>query len=417
MDPEIKKAIEKLREEIGRNVDALQRLDAIEKAATERDADSKGLRAEIEALKTALAERGAQIQQLQQNARVMALQTDPIRDASEGTAMMGMMFREIMADFFRTEIPDRFRGEREAVRAYREKRATLSAGAVTGSYLVPTILETQILDTLEEESELIGLVDFVPGLPGNVDLPTLTGVATLQPKRATVDTAMTASDPTFGQLSIRPDEAYVFFPVDNRLMQMSAVPLGNVCMDIVRTSVARGIANWLLNADGTSSYNSLTGILRETAADYVLSLRSGHTTFLSMDNQDLNAALAKVLKRGRARGSWVMSLYTYGAVEDLNRTGKVPVVTYGQDGAARIKQRPLVIDELMPDEGDENPSTAFAGFGDLKTYLVGLVGGIQMGMSTEYLWGKNQTAFRGVLNLDIKRKPIKTFVTIKTAAA
>ena len=90
---------------------------------------------------------------------------------------------------------------------------------------------------------------------------------------------------------------------------------------------------------------------------------------------------------------------------------------FAQDGTPRILQNPVVIDEGMPDLAESDAGKAVMGFGDLATWMVGLIGGIQIAVSTEYLFGKNQTAFRGVLNMDIKRKPVATFMTIKTASA
>ena len=72
----------------------------------------------------------------------------------------------------------------------------------------------------------------------------------------------------------------------------------------------------------------------------------------------------------------------------------------------------LAID-LAADEANK----AFLGYGDLATFLVGLVGGIQIGVSTEYLFGENQTAFRAIVNMDMKRKPSATYTILKTAAA
>ena len=91
------------------------------------------------------------------------------------------------------------------------------------------------------------------------------------------------------------------------------------------------------------------------------------------------------------------------------------VITYAQDGTARALQNPIVIDEGMPDAADSGAAKGFLGFGDLATYLVGMVGGIQIASSTDYLFGKNQTAFRGVVNMDIQRKPAATLIHLKTA--
>lgn len=415
MDPEIRKALDELRGLVGKNVDVAAKIEAIEAAARERTATLAELRKQIDDLVKHVEERKAEIERLQREARQRLELADPVRDAIHAARIFGMMVREGLMRHQNVECPRAFVGEAEELRRYREQRATLEAGAVTGSYLVPTITEAQLIDTLEEVSDLLYRADFIPGLPGNVLIPTLTGRPRLKPARASVSTAMTASDPTFGQLSLSPQEAYVYFGIDNRLLQMSAISLGTLAMNLLRDSMIDGISKWLIEADGTANYNSVTGILSE--GTYVVNMASGHNSFGKLDNEDLNAALKGLLKRGRARASWVMSLYVQGILEDVSREGKVKIITEDQiAGGYRCKMRPIIIDESMPDEADDGAGKAILGVGDLATYVVGLVGGIQLAMSGEYLFGVNQTAFRGVVNMDIKRKPVATFLTVKTAA-
>lgn len=418
MDPELKRELDALRAELGKNVEALARVDAIEKAGLQREADTKLLRKELDEVKAAHIEREKAIQELQRAGRQQAVVRDRITLKREATEMLGMLARQLMSNHLRQEIPAQFAPETALVREHLQ-RATLAAGAMTGSYTVPTITESQLIDAIEEVSGLLALVDFVPGLPAasSILIPTLTTRPTLLPTRATVDTAMTQSDPAFGQMSLAPAEAYIYFPVDNRLIQMSALSLGTLLSSLLRDSIIEGICTWLLKGDGSASYNSITGILNEATAAYIYTLPAGKKAFADLAKSDLTGAKSKCLKRGRARGVWLASLDVQGLVEDMDRQGKVPVVTFAQDGTPRILQNPVVIDEGMPDLAESDAGKAVMGFGDLATWMVGLIGGIQIAVSTEYLFGKNQTAFRGVLNMDIKRKPVATFMTIKTASA
>ena len=417
MDPELKRILDELRGELGKNVQALARVDQLETAAKAKDADLKLIRTELDTIKAAHVEQKKAFDEMQRQSRVQGIQRDGLTDSRAAVAMFGMLCRSAMANHLRQEVPSIFAPEKELIRAYLE-RATLQAGAVTGSYTVPTVTESELLDALEQISELLSLVDMRTGLPAasTIYMPTLTGRPTLQPARASVDTAMTQSDPAFGQLALSPNEGYIYFPVDNRLMQMSALSLGTLLTSLLRDSLIQGMTDWLINADGTATYNSITGILKEATAAYIYSLPAGKTAFSDLTKADMQKIKAKCLKRGRAKGVWLASLEVQGIMEDMDRLGKVPVITYDQAGNARALQNPIEIDEGMPDLADSAANTAILGFGDPATWLVGLVGGIQVAVSTEYLFGKNQTAFRGVLNLDIKRKPVATFITAKTAA-
>jgi HK97 family phage major capsid protein len=414
MDPELKKMLEELRASVGKSVEVLPKIDAIEKRVIAGEASATEAKKALDELRSAMEAQKKEIDEIRKQARVQAIERDGVHERNQGLRMLGMQVRALLAQHLRVDVPAEFRGEAELL---TQHRATLQAGSGGGSYLVPTITETEILDTVEELSDLLSRADFKPGLPGKMLLPTLTARPILRPKRSTVDTAATASDPAIGQISFDPDEMYIFFPVDNRVLQMSPVQLGSFCLDLVRDGAIEGLCKWLVEADGTASFNSLTGILNE--ATYLNTMPGGKKAFADLAKTDLTGLKAKTLKRGRGpRGVFLMAEDVFGVVEDMDRTGKVPVITYGQDGAPRILQNRVVIDESMPDLSTaEQAGKGFLGFGDLATYLVGLVGGIEIGTSDQVFFNKMQTCFRGVLNGSIVRKTVSTFRTLKTAAA
>jgi HK97 family phage major capsid protein len=422
MDPELKKALEELREKLGKNVEALTRVDAIETAATQAGADIKLLRTQLETIEKANADREKTIVELQRAGRLQAIQRDGGQDRRYAVEMLGMLTRQLLCRQLKREIPARFAPETELVRAWENEhiaRATLAADAVTGSYLVPTITEAQLIDTLEEMSELLGKVEFIPGLPaaGTIYMPTLTGRPTLQPARATTDTKMSQTDPTFGLLELTPKEAYIYFPVDNHLIEMSVFALGQWINGLMREWMIGGICDWLLNADGTAAYNSMTGILEESTAAYLYSLPAGKMAFADLAKSDLTAIKKQSLKRGRARGVWLMALDVEGIVEDMEREGKAPVITYDPAGNSRILKNPVINDEGMPDLAQSKKDTPFIAYGDLATMIVGLQGGFKIASDQSERFGYNQTSFRAIVNMVLKRKPVKTLILAKTAAA
>lgn len=412
-DAELRSAMERLDDVLGKDVGARALAEDLAKKFTAGEAALTEVRGKLAEIEKASVERANEIKELRQQARQQALGREG-NDKQRGLRILGATIRESLCRHFGTEIPGSFKAGEETL--LREYRATLEAGAAGGSYLVPTITEAMIIDAIEEVSDLVNRVDFQPGLPGQMDIPTLTGRPSLLPKRTTVDTDMTQSDPSIGVLPFVPNEMYVFFPVDNRLIQMSAVQLGSLATQLIRDAAIDGLASWLVNADGTTNYNSCTGI-KAQPAPYRLSMDAGKKEIQNLDKSFLTAMKSAVLKRGRARGSWLLSNDVLGLIEDLDRTGKVPVLTYAQDGSPRVLQNPVVMDESMPDIAESAVDTPFIGFGDLATFWVGLVGGIQIGVSQEVLFKRNQTAFRAVLNGQILRKPVKTFVTGRTAAA
>ncbi|MDD5705427.1 MAG: phage major capsid protein [Kiritimatiellae bacterium] len=418
MDTEIKKALDALRAELGKNVDAIAKIDAIEKAAGLRDADMKTIRAEIDTIKPIVTERETQIRELQQQVKVRTAELTPATRRQEHIAMLGMITRQLLARANGMEVPAAFRGEADQLKAYlarSQERAALEVGASPGSLLIPTTLDSMIYDAMEEISEIVGMLDMQTGLPaGNTTLSFFTSRPALKPKRANASTEMSESSFGISQVTVSPQEAYIFFGLDNNLFSMSPVALGMYAMQLLREGVLEGLAGWAINADGTASYNSDTGILNE--ATYVTAMASGSTTPAKLAVGDLRNLMKATLKRGRRNGIWLGGLGTLGLIQDLDRTGKIPCASIGPDGTERVFMRPWVSDEDMPEPGDIGADAALLGFGDLSTYLMAIAAGIQFATSADYKFGYNQTCFRATLNLDLVRKPVSTFRLLKTAA-
>lgn len=414
MNEEMKRMFDELRAELGKNVAAVAKIDGIAQRLEAGELAVKAAKDEIKVVRELAEEQKRQIEDIRKQTRVEGMARDGVADRRSGLILLGAQLRQRLAAHLGARLDSRFAGEAKLIEEFQAR--ALNPNATTGSYLVPTITEMEIMDTVEEVSDLISRTDFQPGLPGKMALPTLLTRPTLQHVRATNDTAQTASAPTFGTLPFSPEEGYVFFPVDNRLLEMAAANLGQYCLNLTRDAIIQGLATDLLSGDGTTDFNSFTGILKEATAGYIYSL-TGATAFSGLTKAHLSAIKAKADKRGRARGVWLMSEYIKGIVEDLDRTGKVPVITYrASDGMPLLLGNPIVVDEGMPDLADSAVSTACIGFGDLATYLVGLVGGIQLAVSSEVYFNKNQTCFRGTINYALVRKPRPSFITGKTAA-
>lgn len=426
MDPEVKKALEELKANLGKHVDVIARVDTLTAALEtmrKDQVDVVAIRKEIDLLKTTVEERDKAIRELKLEGRNEMLRNDPVQDKNKSREMMGMIARSLFFRSRNVEMPSTFKGEVELVRKYNEDcvaRATLTPMSTTGSYLVPTVTDLSIQSAIEEVSELLGAVDLLTGLPaaGTFNFTFLASRPTIKPARASSDTAMTASDPTFSQMELAPKEVYVTFPVDNKFFDMTPIALGGYFENLTREAMVDQLAFWLLRADGTATYNSITGLLNETTAEYVYTLPAGKKAFADVTATDFRKAKSQCLKRGRGpRGKWIMDLDILGLAEDLDRTGKVPLVTEMPDGTSKIKGMPVVIEEYMPGDDESNNNTGFALVGDPATAVIGMVGGMRIASDSSVKFDKNQTQFRGTMIMDIDRKPVKSMVLMKTANA
>ena len=410
--------IGQIRDEFGKNhTDLHAKLDEIEKRREEQKKDLGSIRDEIEAVKAKAQERENTIREIERR-NALRLESDPLRKREDALSMLGMITRQAMVRGNSSlDMPTRFGNEREQIDSYMSKlheRATLDETTTAGGYFIPTQLVLDIYDTLEEVSPLLGQVDFQSGVPTKGSGVTLTGRPTLQTARANSDTAMTESDPSFSQWNWDTSEAYIYFPVDNWMLQLSPIEIGRRMIAVARDAYIAGICDWLINADASASYNSETGIL----ADKENIVRMAGTTFASLTNADLRKLMRGVLLRARRMGSFLIGPYAIDLLEDIDRQGKVSVLRETGRGDYICKGKPLVEDEGMPDEDDSAADAAFMGFGDLKTWAVVLAGaGLQIGSDTSVRFNYNQTAFRAVGHLDIVRKPGNTWALLKTKAS
>jgi HK97 family phage major capsid protein len=417
MSDQILDKIAELKTELGKNVEAVAKVESLERDLATKTTSLKKAEETLARIESENKTRDEQIVALKRESRVVGVMRDGVQSARDGLAILGMQFRQALARHAKSEVPAEFKEEETLIRDFLA-RATLQAGGVTGSYLVPTVTNAELIDAIEELSDVLSRVDMVTGLPGASSMlwPVQTGRSTLQPARATVDTAASESAPTFGQLELTPKEAYVYFPVTNRLLQMSAIDLGRVCQQNLRDSVIAGLADWVINADGTAAYNSFTGILCEATGAYIYIMPAGKTSFNDLKKSYVTAAKQQLLKRGRARGVFLSSLSVLGVLEEEDRLGKAPTITYDNGGNARVLMMPSVLDENMPTTEDTGVSKGFAAIGDLATIMVALVGQMEFAVSEHVLFNKMQTAFRGVINAAIARKPVATLITMKTPA-
>lgn len=412
----VRELVESIREEIGRNNTDLQaKLDEMTQRREEDVKDLGKVREELAAIQAQAKEREATIREIERRNN-LRLDADPVHKREQALAILGAMTRRELARAMKIELPERFDKEREMVDTYmreRMERATLAEITTQGGYMMPTVLVLDIYDTLEEVSALLGQIDFMSGVPSKGSYVTMTGRPTLQTARASSDTAMTQSDPTFGQYTWDTDEAYIYFPVDNWILQLSPIQIGQKLIQVARDGFIGGMVDWLINADGTASYNSNTGILNDTVN--VISMAG--TTFESLTNADLRKLMRGVLVRARRAGAFLGGPYAIDVLEDIERTGKVPILREVGDGYV-VKGKRFVEDESMPDDGDSAAATGFMGFGDLKTWAVVLAGaGLQIASDSSYRFAYNQTAFRATGHVDIVRKPGNTWALLKTKAA
>jgi HK97 family phage major capsid protein len=414
---ELNKKLGELRELVGKNVEAAARIDAIAAAATARDAKLVTLEKAIEELRSGVEERQKAIEEMQKKMRQQNLSLDPVREKRRALEILGMQARALMCRAMGQEMPARFAPERQQIDDYNKARAVIEEGTGVGALFIPTMLEgNTLVDTLEASTNLLPLVDLMTGVPTKFDLITRTGRSTLQAKRTNSSTAATASDQAYSTMSIDSDEAYILFYVDNWWLELSPFQVGALVLRNLQDDFGRGLEDWIINADGTASYNSLTGLLSE--ATYVTSLPGGKTAFADVTASDFRAAKNANLARGKGPNArWLLHPDVLGYAEDQDRNGKVGIVTYAPDGTDRIWRTNVIQSEHMPGSSASGAGKAFAAVGDMASVIVAIAGnGMRLDQDKSVRFLQNQTAMRIMAHLCIKRKPVNTLRLLKSAA-
>lgn len=438
-DPELRAALEGLSEQCEGNLSVASRINDIASAATKRDADMAGLATRLDDLKKELDLRSNELKDLAQKQRVTPI-AQGAATKQDGLRLLGMIARGEMVRVFKargqepgSDVMALVQREANFVEQYAQQRgmfsgdsrATLQAGASPGSLLVPTVTEAVLYDALEQISQFVYECDFRTGLAANVKLNSRTGRPRLVAGPA-MDSEASRVAASFDQITFSPNKAGFLFPVDNMLLMMSAVNLGAEIYRFMMEAAVDGLSYWALWADGTATYNGITGIMRDRTASRVYTLPAGKKSAGDLTATDLQQGKAGLFQRAQNSGSWLMGSWVYSLIQNLDRLGKYPLISTSGAGQESILGNRRMIDTNMTVQAalDDMPwvpadgaDQAFMAFGDFKGLLVGLVGGIQMAADTSYLFGQDQTAFRLMMYLDIKPFPGRNYKAFRTAAA
>ena len=425
--PELRAALTEMASVIGDNVEGQKRFTEITTMLTTTDATVKVVRSEIQKVTDEFTAFRKQVEDEKKAQREQRIAETGIRTADKAFETLGIIVRQQLIQKGRHQEvagfdPKKFENERAIYDGYMQ-RATLQAGATPGSILIPTVTEAMLFDAIEEISEFVNETDFKTGLVSNLILPGRTGRPHLQPMPASVDTERTRQSMNFGSITFTPKEVGFLFPVDNKLLLMSAVDLGRVVYSTMMETAVNDLGYWAMWADGTAAYAGITGVMKSaTPQQYVLP--AGGVSMANIADTDLQSGKAQTFLRSQNSGKWVYGSYMDSVVTNLNRLGKVPLYTYDNGGQRKLLGNEVMIDPNMtvqkpladmPEVPADGPDQGFAMFGNMKGLFVGLAGNVQLAASSDYLFGQNQTAFRLVMYLDIQAYLGRHLAVFKTA--
>jgi HK97 family phage major capsid protein len=196
-------------------------------------------------------------------------------------------------------------------------------------------------------------------------------------------TAKTSSDVVLGQVTLSLKKIAVIVPMSDELLEDTAVDIVGFLTERIAEKMAEKEDLAFFKGDGSGTYGSFTGILKNTSTNSVTMTGTG---FSSLDCDDLidmeDATPAGVL----ANSKYFMHRTILNVVRKLKSgTTQEYIFSPATQGApAMVNGYPVVKVEAMPAIGDSAANTAFVLFGDMrKACWLGYKGGLKIAISSE----------------------------------
>lgn len=171
-------------------------------------------------------------------------------------------------------------------------------------------------------------------------------------------------------------------------------------------------------ADGTATYDSLSGLLKhfDAAASRVV-LAGGGTANDDATLANVRSMRAKVASAVLKRGAYYFHPSFESLFSGFNTAGDKPYIANGVNGATLDGFPIHWVDALPPLSSDAAVSTVFGGFGDPSFTYLGVRGGMRFDTSKEAGFTTDEILVRAIERFTIGHMATNHFAVIKTAAA
>jgi HK97 family phage major capsid protein len=229
----------------------------------------------------------------------------------------------------------------------------LTAGASTGSVLVPAAYQASVIQKLVEFSPVRSVASAITMSGSILEMPRLVDEVT--PGDVTETGLRPEDEPTFEKIDVRPFEQSVIVPVSRVLLEDSAIDLNSFLSGHLARKFGQKEARAFVVGNGTSEAE---GVL---TSDEVQELETAAAAIKGDDLIDLFHGVASFYA---ARGSFLMNRQTMAAVRKLkDSNGQYlwqPALAAGQP--ATILGRPVLEAPDMPGPAAGNACVVFGDF-------------------------------------------------------
>ena len=233
--------------------------------------------------------------------------------------------------------------------------------------------------------------------------------------------AFTEKSPTLGFASLESHKIGGIVITPREIDDQSIVRFGQFMAMYGAVEFARAEDTWAFLADGTATYESVTGICKtaETNAK-IVTLAAGKTAPSDAVLADFRAMRRLVSTACLARGGKYYLNATWEArLRAFNNNQNDPYVfTYRPDGTATLDGFPIVWTEVLTAyDTAATASSYLAVFGNLKFWWMGERGNPRIDTSADVLFAYDQLATRFIEEIDFDYNALNAASTLKTPAA
>lgn len=251
-----------------------------------------------------------------------------------------------------------------------EIRAHNEGSNTAGGYLVPTQMETAIIDLREQYGTFRGYVPQIPMASDRVTIPRRTGGLTgyfvdegVQP---------TESEKTWGQVMLTAKKMAILTRMSTELAEDAVINIADDLASEIAYAFAKKEDDCGWNGDGTSTYGGIIGVKQKFVAGLstykgAVDGAAGHDTFAEMDSTDIANVMAALPKYAEANAAWYVSQPGWSLVfQRLAQTSGTPMSEIvGTKPQRQYLGYPVIIDQTLPTTTGDLSDVPMLYFGNL----------------------------------------------------
>jgi HK97 family phage major capsid protein len=243
-----------------------------------------------------------------------------------------------------------------------------------GAHLLPTTVRNEIEGIADVVGVIRRIAKVYTNVVGTIKAPGVTG--TLVASAVAEGGEISSSKRAFKALPLNPKKWAGIAPWTFEADLEIGVQILNDITTEIGEAFARAEDDAAFNADGSATYNSVTGIFN-LAGTGTRTLTAGSTGFTDITPDDLVLARNEIPASLRKRGVYVFHPDMEAHFLTKKDGNGAYIFDYVEkDGVSTIKGRPVYYSEMLPDLSASAAATAFGIFADFKFWNMALGAGV-----------------------------------------